>query len=71
MIVVISNKLYSSGLRLTRRDGKISARGGGGMADAGDLKSSVLTDVWVRIPPALRGGDLGRPFFFANSGRPG
>ena len=23
------------------------------MADAVDLKSSVFTDVWVRIPPAL------------------
>ena len=33
--------------------GKICSRGGGEMADAGDLKSPVLTDVWVRIPPAL------------------
>jgi hypothetical protein len=31
----------------------VQVRGGGEMADAVDLKSSVLTDVWVRIPPAL------------------
>jgi hypothetical protein len=28
-------------------------RGGGETVDAGDLKSSVREDVWVRIPPAL------------------
>jgi hypothetical protein len=27
--------------------------GGGETVDAGDLKSSVRKDVWVRIPPAL------------------
>jgi hypothetical protein len=27
--------------------------GGGGMADAADLKSAGLTPVWVRLPPAL------------------
>ena len=27
------------------------------MADAGDLKSSVREDVWVRIPPALLQGN--------------
>jgi hypothetical protein len=28
-------------------------RGGGGMVDAEDLKSSGCKPVWVRIPPAL------------------
>ena len=26
---------------------------GGGTVDAADLKSSVLTDVWVRFPPSV------------------
>ncbi len=35
------------------QNGPGNARGGGETVDAGDLKSSVRKDVWVRIPPAL------------------
>jgi hypothetical protein len=31
------------------------------MADAADLKSAVLADVWVRIPPALSDGNYLEP----------
>ena len=36
----------------TRKSRNILGRGGG-MVDAADLKSSVLTGVWVRIPPSV------------------
>jgi hypothetical protein len=44
----------------------VALRGGGETVDAGDLKSSVREDVWVRIPPALLRGALGSkvPFLY-------